>query len=120
MSLVHWILILNLWVLKATSLQAGSRVVLREIGHNIVGDSDHKDYTVELNATNFDAVLKDTPATYAIVEFFAHWLVLFSFLRCHCFKGLSFDLSRKYKIMLKVYSFVITVDQGRKSMCLYL
>nr|KJB30849.1 hypothetical protein B456_005G163600 [Gossypium raimondii] len=73
MSLVHWILILNLWILKATSLQAGSRVVLREIGHNIVGGSDPKDYAVELNATNFDAVLKDTPATYAIVEFFAHW-----------------------------------------------
>ncbi|MBA0746534.1 hypothetical protein Gogos_009042, partial [Gossypium gossypioides] len=32
------------------------------------------DYGVELNATNFDGVLKDTPATYAIVEFFAHWL----------------------------------------------
>ncbi|KAB2090648.1 hypothetical protein ES319_A03G137000v1 [Gossypium barbadense] len=73
MSLVHWILILNLWILKANSLQAGSRVVLREIGHNIVGGSDPKDYAVELNATNFDAVLKDTPATYAIVEFFALW-----------------------------------------------
>ncbi|XP_016685674.2 sulfhydryl oxidase 2 isoform X1 [Gossypium hirsutum] len=70
MSHVYWILILNLWILKATSLQPGSRTVLREIG---TGGSDPKDYGVELNATNFDGVLKDTPATYAIVEFFAHW-----------------------------------------------
>ena len=76
MSLVYWILILNLWILKATSLQAGSRTVLREIDNNN-GGSDPRDYAVELNVTNFDGVLKDTPATYAIVEFFAHWLVLF-------------------------------------------
>ncbi|WVY95640.1 hypothetical protein V8G54_027791 [Vigna mungo] len=36
---------------------------------------NHPDYAVELNGTNFDAVLKETPATFAIVEFFAHWLV---------------------------------------------
>ena len=79
MSLVYWILILNLWILRATSLQAGSRTVLREIGNNNGGGAgpDPKDYAVELNVTNFDGVLKDTPATYAIVEFFAHWLVLF-------------------------------------------
>ncbi|XP_007045061.2 PREDICTED: sulfhydryl oxidase 2 isoform X1 [Theobroma cacao] len=75
MSVVYWILILNLWILKATSLQAGSRTVLREISSNNGGGggSDPKDYAVELNITNFDEVLKDTPATYAIVEFFAHW-----------------------------------------------
>ncbi|XP_022776368.1 sulfhydryl oxidase 2-like isoform X2 [Durio zibethinus] len=74
MSLVYWILILNLWILKARSLQAESRTVLREIGNNNGGGgSDPKDYAVELNVTNFDGVLKDTPATYAIVEFFAHW-----------------------------------------------
>ncbi|XWS34527.1 hypothetical protein CRYUN_Cryun21dG0046200 [Craigia yunnanensis] len=72
MSLVFWILILNLWILKATSLQAGSRTLLREIGNNN-GGSDPKDYAIELNVTNFDGVLKDTPATYTIVEFFAHW-----------------------------------------------
>lgn len=77
MSHVFWILILNLWILKATSLQSGSRTVLREIGSGGGGGSDPKDCGVELNATNFDGVLKDTPATYAIVEFFAHWLVLF-------------------------------------------
>ncbi|XP_022733174.1 sulfhydryl oxidase 2-like isoform X1 [Durio zibethinus] len=73
MSLVYWILILNVWILKATSLQAGSRTVLREIGNNNGGGSDPKDYALELNVTNFDGVLKETPATYAIVEFFAHW-----------------------------------------------
>ncbi|KAK6242263.1 hypothetical protein SCA6_007652 [Theobroma cacao] len=75
MSVVYWILILNLWILKATSLQAGSRTVLREIGSNNGGGAGSypKDYAVELNITNFDEVLKDTPATYAIVEFFAHW-----------------------------------------------
>lgn len=80
MSLVYWILILNLWILQATSLQAGSRTVLREIGKNNGGGgggSVPRDYAVELNVTNFDGALKDTPATYAIVEFFANWLVLF-------------------------------------------
>ncbi|GKV42939.1 hypothetical protein SLEP1_g50291 [Rubroshorea leprosula] len=69
----YLILILNLWSLKAESFSAGSRSILREIGSN--GNSgEHQDYAVELNATNFDAVLKDdTPATYAILEFFAHW-----------------------------------------------
>jgi hypothetical protein len=29
-------------------------------------------YFEEFVITNFDAVLKDTPATFAVVEFFAH------------------------------------------------
>ncbi|QHO36002.1 Sulfhydryl oxidase [Arachis hypogaea] len=53
----------------ATSFSS-RRVILREVNDN---GGDHADYAVELNVTNFDAVLKDTPATYAIVEFFAHW-----------------------------------------------
>ncbi|XP_039040564.1 sulfhydryl oxidase 2-like isoform X2 [Hibiscus syriacus] len=73
MSLVCWILILNLWILKASSFQPGSRALLRAVADNNGGVGDLKDYAAELNATNFDAVLKDTPATYAIVEFFAHW-----------------------------------------------
>ncbi|XP_047943593.1 sulfhydryl oxidase 2-like [Salvia hispanica] len=49
---------------------AGSRSLLRSID----GDQSEKpDYAVELNATNFDSVLSETPATHAIVEFFAHW-----------------------------------------------
>lgn len=53
------------------------RSILREVNDNVKsGAADHPDYAVELNATNFDAVLKDTPATFAVVEFFAHWLVM--------------------------------------------
>ncbi|XP_019426511.1 PREDICTED: sulfhydryl oxidase 2-like isoform X2 [Lupinus angustifolius] len=47
------------------------RSILREVSDN--NKSDHPDYAVELNSTNFDDVLKDTPDTYAVVEFFAHW-----------------------------------------------
>ncbi|MED6177795.1 Sulfhydryl oxidase 1, variant 2 [Stylosanthes scabra] len=54
---------------SATSFPS-RRVILREVNDN---GGDHPDYAVDLNVTNFDAVLKDTPATYAIVEFFAHW-----------------------------------------------
>ncbi|GAV75700.1 Thioredoxin domain-containing protein/Evr1_Alr domain-containing protein [Cephalotus follicularis] len=67
------ILILNLLLLplssKATSSSTGSRSILREISNA----DDAVDRAVEFNATVFDAVLKDTPATYAVVEFFAHW-----------------------------------------------
>ncbi|XP_024990142.1 sulfhydryl oxidase 2-like isoform X2 [Cynara cardunculus var. scolymus] len=47
----------------------GSRSILRAIKRS----DDQPGCVVDLNATNFDAVLKETPATYAIVEFFAHW-----------------------------------------------
>ncbi|KAL8463546.1 hypothetical protein ACS0TY_034270 [Phlomoides rotata] len=47
----------------------GSRSLLRSIDDK----SEKPDYVVDLNATIFDSVLSDTPATYAIVEFFAHW-----------------------------------------------
>lgn len=59
-----------------SSLSGSHRSILREVNDNDKGVGDHPDYGVELNATNFDAVLKDTPATFAIVEFFAHWLVI--------------------------------------------
>ncbi|KAI3467012.1 hypothetical protein Pfo_023675 [Paulownia fortunei] len=48
----------------------GSRSVLRSIDDD---KAEKPDYAVELNATNFDSVLKETPAAYAVVEFFAHW-----------------------------------------------
>ncbi|XP_023764097.1 sulfhydryl oxidase 2 isoform X1 [Lactuca sativa] len=48
---------------------AGSRLLLRAVNSG----GDQPDFALDLNATNFDAVLKDTPATFAIVEFFAHW-----------------------------------------------
>ncbi|XP_059655427.1 sulfhydryl oxidase 2-like isoform X2 [Cornus florida] len=55
---------------SSSSSPVGSRSILRDINK---GDGDQPDYAVDLNATNFDAVLRDTPARYAIVEFFAHW-----------------------------------------------
>lgn len=59
---------------QSVSISAGSqRAILRAISNN--QDSEKPDFGVELNATNFDTVLKDTPAPYAIVEFFAHWSV---------------------------------------------
>ncbi|XP_010424866.1 PREDICTED: sulfhydryl oxidase 2 isoform X1 [Camelina sativa] len=64
MSLVHLLLFFGLVI--AASSSPGSRLILREI-------ADQKDRAVELNTSNFDSVLKDTPAKYAVVEFFAHW-----------------------------------------------
>ncbi|KAL8228967.1 hypothetical protein R6Q57_013867 [Mikania cordata] len=69
---------LLLWTLISLSLSssallinpaAGSRSLLRAVTDGV----DQPDFAVDLNDTNFDEVLKDTPATYAIVEFFAHW-----------------------------------------------
>ncbi|XP_023762861.2 sulfhydryl oxidase 2 [Lactuca sativa] len=47
----------------------GSRSILRAIKRG----ADRPSLVVDLNSTNFDAVLKETPAAYAIIEFFAHW-----------------------------------------------
>ncbi|XP_071692245.1 sulfhydryl oxidase 2-like isoform X2 [Rutidosis leptorrhynchoides] len=49
---------------------AGSRSLLRVIN---TAAGNQPDFAVDLDANNFDSVLKDTPATYAIVEFFARW-----------------------------------------------
>ncbi|CAI0431784.1 unnamed protein product [Linum tenue] len=49
---------------------SGSRSLLRALTG---GKPAGVDYAVDLNATSFDAVLRDTPVTYAIVEFFANW-----------------------------------------------
>ncbi|XP_042036751.1 sulfhydryl oxidase 2-like [Salvia splendens] len=57
-------------VSNSAPFAAGSRFLLRSINS---GKSEKPDYAVELNATNFDSVLSETPATHAIVEFFAHW-----------------------------------------------
>ncbi|KAF8095098.1 hypothetical protein N665_0341s0023 [Sinapis alba] len=75
MSLIHLFFFVGLVSLEAaaaaTSFSPGSRSILRDIGGNDI--SDHKDNAVELNATNFDSVFQDTPAKYAVLEFFAHW-----------------------------------------------
>ncbi|XP_019160195.1 PREDICTED: sulfhydryl oxidase 2-like isoform X1 [Ipomoea nil] len=66
------------WSLGASVFaSAGShRSLLRAISDASGGGGgvdEKRDYAVDLNATGFDVVLKDTPATYAIVEFFANW-----------------------------------------------
>lgn len=38
----------------------------------VVVDICPHDYAADLNDTNFDAVLRDTPATFAVVVFFPH------------------------------------------------
>ncbi|KAJ9163278.1 hypothetical protein P3X46_022962 [Hevea brasiliensis] len=73
MSQLCPILIVNLLFLlssKAASFPPGSRSILRELSNS---NAVKADYAVDLNVTNFDAVLRDTPAAFAIVEFFAHW-----------------------------------------------
>ncbi|CAH2037599.1 unnamed protein product [Thlaspi arvense] len=71
MSLIHLFLFAGLVSLEAAaSFSPGSRSILRDIGSDI---ADQKDNAVELNATNFDSVFQDSPAKYAVLEFFAHW-----------------------------------------------
>ncbi|KAI3855526.1 hypothetical protein MKW92_043334 [Papaver armeniacum] len=67
----HYVIVLLLFVfcLEVSSSTVGSRSILRVISD----DTDLPDAAVDLNTTNFDSVLKDTPASFAIVEFFAHW-----------------------------------------------
>lgn len=70
MSRTLFVLILCLSALRL-GVSLGSRSILRTVPDK---NGDSEDYAVDLNATNFDAVLRDTPATFAVVEFFAHWL----------------------------------------------
>ncbi|KAM1102290.1 hypothetical protein FF1_011087 [Malus domestica] len=54
----------------SASSAAGSRSILRAVNDD---NADVRDFAVDLNASSFDAVLSDTPASFAVVEFFAHW-----------------------------------------------
>lgn len=79
MSRTLLVLILCLSALRLGA-SLGSRSILRTVADK---NGDSQDYAVDLNATNFDAVLRDTPATFAVVEFFAHWLgILFLLPTC--------------------------------------
>lgn len=81
---------------EAAAFSVGSRAILRSLG-----DTEKKvevDHAVELNATNFDAVLRDTPATYAVVEFFANWLVFFLFFNNFILKLVSAVNCTVYKL----------------------
>ncbi|XP_060183822.1 sulfhydryl oxidase 2-like isoform X1 [Lycium barbarum] len=72
MSCSIFMLLLALLFISTLQQSTGSqRGILRVISSK--QDGEKPDFAVELNATNFDSVLKDTPAPYAIVEFFAHW-----------------------------------------------
>ncbi|KAF3334741.1 sulfhydryl oxidase 2 isoform X2 [Carex littledalei] len=66
LSLLYLFLFLHL---SLPSTGASERVLLRSLGD--VGRG--ADAAVDLNSTNFDEVLKSSPTSYAIVEFFAHW-----------------------------------------------
>lgn len=72
--ILNLLLLLLLFVSEAASFSVGSRSILRSISNG--ENNGEVDNAVELNATNFDTVLRDTLATYAVVEFFAHWLVV--------------------------------------------
>ncbi|KAF7808794.1 sulfhydryl oxidase 2-like isoform X1 [Senna tora] len=59
-------------VVTSDSSLGSRRSILRVVKKDDTS-GDLRDFAVDLNATNFDAVLKSTPATFAVVEFFAHW-----------------------------------------------
>ncbi|GKB11119.1 sulfhydryl oxidase 2-like protein isoform X2 [Tanacetum coccineum] len=61
---------ISLWSLSSPLLihqAVGSRSLLNHSGYQ------QPDLVVELDATNFNSVLKDTTANHTIVEFYAHW-----------------------------------------------
>lgn len=73
MSPIVFFLILSHLSFEASSFPVGSRSLLRVMDSKPSISSDLPDAAVDLNATNFDAVLRLTPAPHAIVEFFANW-----------------------------------------------
>ncbi|KAG1346977.1 sulfhydryl oxidase 2 [Cocos nucifera] len=61
-----------LFVLLISGFEASAgprRSLLRSLGDG----PDLHDAAVDLNSSNFDRVLKESPAAFAVVEFFAHW-----------------------------------------------
>lgn len=72
-SLILAILLLISCFEASCSITTGSRSLLRAVNTNA---QDHTNFAIDLNSTSFDAVLRDTPATFAIVEFFAHWYIM--------------------------------------------
>lgn len=72
MSQKLWFLILNLLLLgyQLSYASSGSRSILRAIRNE---GGEPYDYAVDLNATVFDSAFRETPAAFAVVEFYAHW-----------------------------------------------
>ncbi|XP_043699914.1 sulfhydryl oxidase 2-like [Telopea speciosissima] len=68
MSSILLLVLLILLSFQVSSVSLGSHVILQTLsGPNI------PDAAADLNNTSFDEVLKNSPATFSIVEFFAHW-----------------------------------------------
>ncbi|XP_008787608.2 sulfhydryl oxidase 1-like isoform X2 [Phoenix dactylifera] len=66
----HLVLLLFVLLISVFEAFAGpSRSLLRTLGDG----PDLPDAAVDLNSSNFDRVLKESPAAFAVVEFFAHW-----------------------------------------------
>ncbi|RZR97590.1 hypothetical protein BHM03_00026815 [Ensete ventricosum] len=70
MRLVYGTFVLS-FLLLILRMPAGE--ALRSVSDGTDLRTDLPDATVELNSSNFDRVLKESPASFAIVEFFAHW-----------------------------------------------
>ncbi|KAJ4974016.1 hypothetical protein NE237_007190 [Protea cynaroides] len=68
MSPILLFFFLLLLSLQVSSVSVGSRAILRTLS-----GPDIPDAAADLNSTNFDEVLRNSPASFAIVEFFAHW-----------------------------------------------
>ncbi|KAL0924176.1 hypothetical protein M5K25_004985 [Dendrobium thyrsiflorum] len=67
----HTLLFLFLVVFVETFAAADGyqRSLLRSLGEG----NGKPDYAVDLNSSTFDSILKESPASFAVVEFFAHW-----------------------------------------------
>ncbi|KAL5726634.1 thiol oxidase [Ranunculus cassubicifolius] len=72
-SILHLIILLYIGIEASSSTAAaavgGSRSILRDLSEPL----DLPDAAIDLNITNFESILRLSPASYAIVEFFAHW-----------------------------------------------
>ncbi|KAJ4959754.1 hypothetical protein NE237_019664 [Protea cynaroides] len=68
MSPILLLLLLLLSSFQASCVSVGSRSILRELSN-----PDIPDAAADLNSTNFDEVLRNSPASFSIVEFFSHW-----------------------------------------------
>jgi thiol oxidase len=62
--------------LSLSAMGASQRLLLRSLAEG----GRRPDAAVDLDGTNFDEALKNSPTSYAIVEFFAHWSRIFLFL----------------------------------------
>ncbi|XP_042505753.1 sulfhydryl oxidase 2 [Macadamia integrifolia] len=67
-SILLLLFLLLLLSFQVSSVSVGSRAILRTLT-----GPDIPDAAADLNSTIFDDVLRNSPASFSIVEFFAHW-----------------------------------------------